>query len=321
MPNFVLMVDTLWLWILDDATIVSFAPRREKDKGNFPKKFSHHEADPVLELLHSLKRERKWEINDCFDLAALLIYYSVDTLLKGPVGSSVQVLRAFEGFASDKVNSMTKTYKTFRKTQKFENTQFDIEDDLNNTIELRDITDEIEILLKLIGEQLKLVQDIKTKYETQINKEEKRGRKGVAFLHFAEERLHSYQEQLIDLKKSTSQARDSYTELINLKESHSAVRQSRIVNIFTLVTIIFSPLSFFAGIFGMVSFKYVHHPIDHSNQVSAPSLCPHTNHEFRTSQTGRPCLPIRGCTKLSRLCFFSHSPLSLCYWLLLFTSP
>ena len=259
MPTAVLMVDSIWIWILSDDTIVTFAPRREKEK-NVPKHFKNYEADPIISLLHSLNKERRWEINDPFDLVALLIYYCVDSMLKGSVDSNVQVLRAFEGFASDKINDMTATYKKFRKFQQNEQTRFDIGDDLNNTIELRDITDEIDILLKLIDQQRELVVNMKKNYDEEIIKNENRGLKGTAFLKLAINRLDTYKKQLNQLRESTSQARTSYTDLITLKEAHSGVReaqvateQARIVNIFTLVTIIFSPLSFFSGIFGMVS--------------------------------------------------------------------
>ena len=290
MPTTLLMVDTLWLWVLADDTILTFSPRREKEKRNkkqkgndLPVEFKPYEADPIIDLLQSIKKEKKWEVKDCFDLVALLIYYCVDSLLRGSVESNIQVFRVFEAFASDKINAMTASYHNFRRTQRQKDTQFDIGEDLNNSIELRDIIDEIGILQKLIEEQRKLLHHVIKIYEGEIIPHVKSGERGITFLKFADNRLDDYEEQLDTLKKSASQARISYTELIQLKESHSGVReahiaseQARIVNIFTLVTIIFSPLSFFAGIFGMVSIPSI--TISHY-LISCLSCCSFTfNH-------------------------------------------
>ena len=244
LPLAVLMVDTLWLWILDDQTIVTFAPRRE-DKGE-SEKFSSYQADPILAVLRSLTVEKNAEVNDCFDLAALLIFHCVEALLKGSVDSNLKVFRIFEGFLSDKIEDQTKSYKEFRKSQKSEKAQFDNGDDLNNLLELRDISDEIEILETLLKQQRQLVESIINIYEKKINVQQ-RGRVGIDLLKAAKYRLNVYIGQLDTLSKNSTKAQESYDKLLNLKEAHSGVlearvasEQARIVNIFTIVTIIFS---------------------------------------------------------------------------------
>ena len=242
-PLAVLMVDTLWLWILSDDTIVTFAPRRE-DQGE-PEKFSSYQADPVLAVLRSLTVERNAEVNDCFDLAALLIFHSVEALLKGSVDSNLKVFRIFEGFLSDKIEEQTASYKQFRAAQKSEKAQFDNGDDLNNLLELRDISDELEILETLLKEQERLMNHTIAIYEKKINLQQ-RGLVGIGLLKAAKNRLNIYIGQLEILAKNSAKAQESYDKLLNLKEAHSGVlearvssEQARIVNIFTIITIIF----------------------------------------------------------------------------------
>ena len=257
LPLAVLMVDTLWLWILKDDTILTFAPRREA--GADSKKFDDYQADPIIAVLKSLTVERRAEVNDCFDLAALIIFYCVEALLKGSVDSNLKVFRIFEGFTSDKVEEQTASYKSFRRAQKSERAQFDNGDDLNNLLELRDISDELDIIEELLEQQQKQIDNIVQIYEKKINLQ-KRGRVGTDLLKAAKTRLKVYAEQVGKLSESSNKAQDNYDKLLNLKEAHSGVleartasEQARIVNIFTVVTIVFSPLSFFTGVFGMVS--------------------------------------------------------------------
>ena len=257
LPLAVLMVDTLWLWILADDTILTFAPRRESNGES--KSFNDYQADPVIAVLQALTVERRAEVNDCFDLAALIVFYCVESLLKGSVDSNLKVFRIFEGFTSDKVEEQTRSYKEFRKAQKSEKAQFDNGDDLNNLLELRDISDELNVILALLVQQRDEIQNIIDIYEKKINLQH-RGGLGTDLLKAAKSRLKDYIDHTKKLIDSSTKAQDSYEKLLGLKEAHSGVleartasEQARIVNIFTVVTIIFSPLSFFSGIFGMVS--------------------------------------------------------------------
>ena len=257
LPLAVLMVDTLWLWILADDTILTFAPRRESSSDS--KSFNTYQADPVINVLQALTVERRAEVNDCFDLAALIVFYCVESLLKGSVDSNLKVFRIFEGFTSDKVEEQTASYKAFRKAQKSERREFDNGDDLNNLLELRDISDELNVILVLLTQQRDQVQNIIDIYEKKINTQS-RGGLGTDLLKATKTRLKDYISLTEKLIESSTKAQDSYDKLLSLKEAHSGVleartasEQARIVNIFTVVTIVFSPLSFFSGIFGMVS--------------------------------------------------------------------
>ena len=147
LPLAVLIVNTLWLWILADDTILTFAPRRESNGES--KSFNDYQADPVIAVLQALTVEQRVKVNDCFNLAALIVFYCVESLLKGSINSNLKVFRIFKGFTSDKVEEQTRSYKEFRKAQKSEKTQFNNGDNLNNLLELRNIFDELNVILAL----------------------------------------------------------------------------------------------------------------------------------------------------------------------------
>ena len=257
--------------------MLSFAPAREESTDEATN-FTCH-ADPIREVWRSLLIERIASVKDCFDLAALIVYHCVESLLRGSSESSLKVFRVFEGYTSDKIEAQTIAYKKFRQevsnklneqnifqttedngdTRTKDEQETDIGKDLNNLLELNDITDELKILAKLLKEQTQQVDDLIKKYEM-INKEPyRRGILGLEILNKAKGRIKAYEMQVAELNQSATESAEKYENLIDLKESHSGVQearvaseQARVVNIFTIITIIFSPLSFFAGIFGMV---------------------------------------------------------------------
>ena len=280
-PPTVLMVDTIWLWILADDIVLSFVPRREAaNEGNEEldetEEVALH-ADPVKAVMRSLA-DQNAVVKDSFDLTALVVLHCVDALLRGSTESSLKVLRVFEGYASEKIEEQTTAYKNFRKQVNgkledwkiFQTTkgvgaprinegqETDIGKDLFNLLELQDILDELKTLRKLLKLQSDQVCSKSEKYKMleRFNK----GAYGREILKEAKRRIEVYTKQIEELSDSTTESVERYKSLLELKEAHSAVQearvtseQARVVNIFTIITIIFSPLSFFAGIFGMVS--------------------------------------------------------------------
>ena len=278
-PLAVLMVDTLWLWILADDTILTFAPRREQYKGE-TEQYAFH-ADPIKHVLRSLAEDKVAEVQDPFDLAALIIYYCVEALLKGSSESNLKVFRVFEGYTSDLIEKQTDAFKKFRgeliekkepdiwkpfrtrakkspdQPKIYLGKDSDHGEDLNNLLELRDIADELKIIHTLLDQQLEQVENMIAQY-SKIIQRCKQGAQGREFLQAAKRRVEEYQKQVKTLDESCKQSINDYKDLLNLKEAHSGVEEARIaseqartVTIFTIITIIFSPLSFLASIFGM----------------------------------------------------------------------
>lgn len=141
---------------------------------------------------------------------------------------------------------------------------FDNSDDFDALLELRDIEDELNTLDKLFKEQQKSVVDMISQYE-HLNDRYGKGVHGKVFLQEVRETLEGYKEQIDLMLKSAQTAQKAYKELLDMKQKQAnvdeahltreqtevAAEQSRSIMIFTIFTIIFLPLSFFASVFGI----------------------------------------------------------------------
>ncbi|KAF8538377.1 cora-like Mg2+ transporter protein-domain-containing protein [Trichophaea hybrida] len=63
--------------------------------------------------------------------------------------------------------------------------------------------------------------------------------------------ISRHQEQVDGIVESARSARDIEFQLLNLKQANTNFHESRVVTVFTVITIIFLPLSFLTGFFGM----------------------------------------------------------------------
>ena len=136
--------------------------------------------------------------------------------------------------------------------------------DLDALLELRDIEDELTTIGKLFGEQSRGIHDMQKIYQD-LNTSRGQGLCGLRILKEASHTLHDYQEQVDGMLKSTQAAQQAFKDLLDMKQKQAnvveahlareqtevAAEQSRSVMVFTIFTIIFLPLSFFASIFGI----------------------------------------------------------------------
>ena len=136
----------------------------------------------------------------------------------------------------------------------------------NNTsalLELRDIEDELQILLHLFERQSKVIQSMLSIYtrpdirDLTVN--------GRVFLGEALKRLGEYVHLTDEMIERVRGTRDDYDKLLQMVQRQAQVdevrlsrfhadlasAQSRSVMIFTTFTVIFLPLSFFTSFFGM----------------------------------------------------------------------
>lgn len=100
---------------------------------------------------------------------------------------------------------------------------------------------------------------------TEINKQQGKGVLGIRWLTEINLTLDGYKEQVEGMLKSAQTAQKAFKELLDMKQKQAniveahlareqtevAADQSRSIMIFTVFTIIFLPLSFFASVFGI----------------------------------------------------------------------
>ncbi|KAI9782817.1 MAG: hypothetical protein M1839_004568 [Geoglossum umbratile] len=279
----VLMVDQLWLWIISDQTTVTFFPRRQSrpTEGRL-----YRQADLRNSIYNEVNGDLGRRCENSFELAALVTLHAVTVLFEHSSHSDLEVFRIFEESISILTEKMTKSFKDFR-LQGFRDKRFDYDsdnhkigikerhkreakvsekqnrDDTSAMLELRDIDDELNTLEKLFKQQTETIHQMKDIYR-KSNYALLSGH-GLTILNEALEKLKEYSDQVKQMIESANRTRKDFEKLLNLKQRQANVdearlaryhadlasMQSRAVMIFTVFSVIFLPLTFFTGLFGM----------------------------------------------------------------------
>ncbi len=263
----ILMVDQLWLWIVDNKTVITFFPPKEKEENDGG---LWREGDLRSEIYQDINGDYANRCEDPFDFAALAVFHAVKALLDRTTDRNLQVFRIFEEYISILTEQQTLSFKEFRNNHQYKkakdiNAQQHIDNrkDLDSLLELRDIEDELNTIDKLIKEQQHCVLEMTNKYRD-LNARHGKGLNGINFLCDINHFLSEHKDQLDGMLKSAQAAQKAFKELLDMKQKQAniveahlareqtevAADQSRSVMIFTIFTIIFLPLSFFASVFG-----------------------------------------------------------------------
>ncbi|KAL7795287.1 hypothetical protein V8C37DRAFT_400781 [Trichoderma ceciliae] len=280
----VLMVDQLWLWTISTHTLLSFFPKRESDPIEGP---LYQQADLRDSIFNDVNVDLTRLCDNSLDLAALAALHAVSVLLDRSSHPDLEVFRIFEEAISVLTEKLTTSLKEFR-SEGFRDKAFDYEpvenkarsirqrhkeegrraeqenrDNTSALLELRDIEDELATLLGLFERQSKVISSMHTGY----NRPEMRAHTvhGRGFLAEALKRLGEYIHTTEEMIRRVRSTRDEYDKLLQMVQRQAQVdevrlsrlhadlasAQSRSVLIFTTFTVIFLPLQFFTGIFGM----------------------------------------------------------------------
>ncbi|CCT70990.1 uncharacterized protein FFUJ_08979 [Fusarium fujikuroi IMI 58289] len=280
----VLMVDQLWLWAIDSHTLLSFFPKREGDAIEGP---LYQQADLRDSIFNEVNVDLTRQCENALDLAALAVLHAVTVLLDRSSHPDLEVFRIFEEAISVLTEKLTSSLKTFRAEgfrdkasayEPVENKARSIrarhkaegrraeEDNRDNTsalLELRDIEDELLILVHLFERQSKVVSSMLSTYTRPELRD--RTANGRLFLSEALKKVSEYTHQAQEMIQRVRSTRNDYDKLLQMVQRQAQVdevrlsrlhadlasAQSRSVMIFTTFTVIFLPLTFFTGLFGM----------------------------------------------------------------------
>ncbi|CAI7623315.1 unnamed protein product [Penicillium glandicola] len=278
MDGNVLMVDQLWLWIVDQKTVVTFFPNQEAttSEGKLFEQSNLHSS-----IYNELNGDLSRRFETAGDLAALIMLHAVTVLLDKTLHHNLQVLRIFEESISILTESVTKSFKRFRNrgftnrpadhdrssdgkimtAAQQEYKEFQVarrnREDLSVLLELRDIEDELSTILKLLDQQDAVIKSM-VKYFDQTGC-------GNRFLDTAQDRIDEYRSQINDMKENSHLTQKAVETLLDLKQKQANVdeakmtrwqaevaqTQSRAVMVFTIFSVVFLPLSFFTSLFGI----------------------------------------------------------------------
>ncbi|EAA30255.2 hypothetical protein GE21DRAFT_9902 [Neurospora crassa] len=272
----VVMVDQLWMWILDENTIITAFPRRWGR--NKPDPSAVHRA--VRDYMASVD---KGQINSIYDLALIIVDECSKVIFdRTKPDLRPEVVDIFGSAISKIAEKKTESYERFGRDVKRMNTQDPLETSEELLRKSLNIKYEWSVLMEAqsVIDQLQIMQEIFTQQITIMTDFEKvlRGLgSGVpssqldgltSTLERASSLLtdmKSNRDELADLEKRQAKTRTQIRELLDMKQQQSgiieakagirradeSVLQGRSIVVFTVVTIFFLPLSFFATMFGM----------------------------------------------------------------------
>ncbi|KAI0445123.1 hypothetical protein F4803DRAFT_509492 [Xylaria telfairii] len=283
----VLMVDQLWLWAVDNNTLMTFFPKRESHPIEGP---LFQQADLRNSIYNELNGDLTGRCENALDLAAFVTLHAVTVLMDRSSHPDLEIFRIFEeaiGILTERMTSSLKEFRmqsyskvhddsdsedpddnrseTIKKRHKRELERAERQNRQNTSavLELRDMEDELHTLLNLFTEQQDTIKLMKGSYErAELQAHTECGRE---YLKEALRRLEDYEKQARDMLTRVDATRKDYEklqEMIQRQAQVDEVRWSRLqaelassqnlsVMIFTTFTVIFLPLSFFTSLFGM----------------------------------------------------------------------
>ncbi|GAB1199949.1 hypothetical protein APSETT444_009308 [Aspergillus pseudonomiae] len=211
----VLMVDQLWLWVVDEKTVVTFFPKQEaataEDK-------LYEQANLHSSIYNELNGDLARRFETAGDLAALIVLHAVTILLDRTLDHDLQILRIFEESISILTESTTKSFKRFRtrgfiarpadynrtlegrtmtaseRDERDRRVAHQNREDLSTLLELRDIIDELGTILKLLEQQTATIKLMAQYFEDKGY--------GKIFIESALSRLEDYRTQVTDMREN-----------------------------------------------------------------------------------------------------------------------
>ncbi|KAK4100573.1 hypothetical protein N658DRAFT_99039 [Parathielavia hyrcaniae] len=310
--GYVLMVDQLWLWSIDMTTLATFFPKRESSptEGTL-----FQQADLRNSVYNELNGDLTGRTENTLDLAALIVWHAVTVLLDRSSHPDLEIFRLFDEAIGMLAERMTLNMKHFRITaldlehdededefddsdlegespaaikkrhrRELERSERENRENTSALLELRDLEDELNTLLKLFDTQYSTISDMKKIYTSKDFKEITKN--GQEYLDEALEYLDEYKQQTAEMLKRVDTTRNDYEKMLEMVQRQAQVdevRWSRLqaelassqnlsVMIFTTFTVIFLPLTFFTGLFGMNTIEWQEENVPSLRQIGAISL-------------------------------------------------
>ncbi|KAK4447225.1 hypothetical protein QBC34DRAFT_410137 [Podospora aff. communis PSN243] len=315
-----IMVDQLWMWILDERTIITAFPGRYRDS------YDNH-----IDGVHKSIRDKlgRTELRSVFDIALVILDECSTTFFNRTRidQNQPQVLDIFSEAIGRVTNtttiSLSHVWHWGRKASEIFRSKYrtaagsdvyvpllDLHAEGRLLREVKDILDELDIMLGILKRQLELIRQLCKHVESIMDpemqwrdapdsrvpatKERDPGQHDEAQdpdLEYNAQELEQRMDQsrrkselrwfrirsadllvgvqnrireLEDLQASAKSTEDSVVDLLTLKQQQASViqiaslsnaeesvRQGRAIMVFTVVTIVFLPLSFMSSVFGM----------------------------------------------------------------------
>ncbi|KAL2072116.1 hypothetical protein VTL71DRAFT_11459, partial [Oculimacula yallundae] len=291
----VIMVDQLWLWILDNDTVVTSFPQRWDKAGKPGEKDPDpsNASDIVETILRHVRNRDRQLLGNVFDLAELIASKCIGTMFEHPdvANEKLRFAEFFEISIGKVTNEESKMFDEFIKLSESlatgEQKTADLDKLFNIKIEtelikeIKDIRDELHIISTVLVDQEKVLIDMAAtiqaiKHGHTEAPEEPKERLGASYKaagkhHSLVKSVRKHIETVKVLDKQAEKTYLSLKDLLDLKQKQANVsearsqrqqaqataRQGQTLMLFTVITVFFLPLSFLTTFFQLDIADYV----------------------------------------------------------------
>ena len=292
----ILMVDQLWIWVIKGSggqtdRVVSCFPEREGHGSGF--------LDDLQRNVLHYNTDKRQPIKSAAELVARIVTTCSDIFGWSQEAELVRFLHFFEAtvgqVGDDEIKLLNSFAKSSESLQKLNGNHveyakkkdsvldemLDVRDQVKLLEEAKDIRDEINIILHVLGEQRRVLQEEIITCFFGPNANDTPGVNGTSTWR---EPLRLIKRAIGDFEKMDKQTKDivdDLNHLLDLQQKQATVwearstregtlatsKQGSVMVIFTMVTIIFLPLSFCASFFALDIAEF---PADEKGQTNWP---------------------------------------------------
>ncbi|KAF3769592.1 hypothetical protein M406DRAFT_348789 [Cryphonectria parasitica EP155] len=281
------MVDQLWMWILGGDTVITCFPQRWDQ----PKQDPLNVVDGIIEETNAKTRGQIQSVYDLAMVitnrcAGMFDRHRIDEqqfqfldMFESSIGNVTnEESKLFNKFnrASEKSTQWLKKRHRHdsdgQDEDEFADDLLNIHSETKFLAEIKDIQDELNIIAVVLHVQVSVLKKLQLNIEQELRVEGSSRRTTDLILrdikHRFQEQMRLIEERYDDVERMNDQARGisaSLTNLLDLKQKHSnalearfareqaiiAAKQGQTIMVFTIVTIIFLPMSFIAAFFAI----------------------------------------------------------------------
>ncbi|CAN9315913.1 unnamed protein product [Alternaria alternata] len=261
--SIMIMVDQFWCWIIDENTIIT----------SFPSGSYSLSLGGVQDLYWSITKSLSHapeQLKNVEDIYLLLVKEATSYMFSQVNRSSVDMVEIYRWVAGKKAATQTTYFQKFQRGYASggdNNSIFNDRGDLKLLLEVADIIDELKMIQHLLNVQKDVIgssiKALKTPTLTRPGqltisyKIEDTIKPLLAQFNSVKNDAEHTRKMLLhlsDLKSKAASLEEAHASVeaaqFSAKEAQAASTQGRAVMLFTIVTVIFLPLSFFTSYFG-----------------------------------------------------------------------
>ncbi|KAF2822899.1 hypothetical protein CC86DRAFT_469513 [Ophiobolus disseminans] len=240
-----IMVDQLWCWVIDDFTIIS----------SFPSGSSVRDPPNFIDLYNTV-RDQSPKCKTAKDIQTLLVKEAIMYMFNKDNKAFEDLVETYRWVTCKKAAQQITCFQEYHRGYAGggSGSVFNDRKELKLVLEVADIIDELKMIRRLLGIQKDIVRQNRLALSLYDERDEDlvpevigNARSHIASAHKA---LVNIVAEIDSINADALNTHAQLLVLLDLKSKAASLGQGQVVLLFTIVTIIFLPLSFFTSYFG-----------------------------------------------------------------------